>query len=288
MGTERPTVFLFAGESRVPRFILKGQVRMKKSDLSKLLAVTWLICVCTLYTSLSHAGTLVDNFDGASINKRLWEQWNTDQNQRCLQENGVLKIQIGGASTGSIFGAGVYSNFQLKGDFEIVVDYSFIKWPDSNGVRTGLRYNGQPTAHGMIMRISPDKNATINPQGYYSTNFIDGSYNNVSMSPTTATSGRFKLTRVGSVMTGYYFQDNNWVYRGSYDYSVTDALPEWIGIDFSAWSHTALQQPDGKYVYPFAGKDVEVTIDNLQITYDKIEYFSSPVPIPGILLLLLD
>ena len=101
-GLERPTVFLFAGESRVLRFILKGKVRMKKSEVTKLLAVTWLICVCTLYTSLSHAGTISDNFDGASINKRLWAQWNADQNQRCRQEGGELKIQIDGASTAQI------------------------------------------------------------------------------------------------------------------------------------------------------------------------------------------
>ncbi len=261
---------------------------MKKSDLSKLLAVTWLICVCTLYTSVSHAGTISDNFYGASINTQLWQPWSNSQDQWIRQEGGQLKIGINAASTGSMFGAGVNSNFQLKGDFEIVVDYSFTKWPDSNGVRMGLCYFGESAAHGMIMRISPDKNDTTNPQGYDSTNFIDGSYNNVSMSPTTATSGRFKLKRVGSVMAGYYFQDNAWVLRGSHDYSVTNALPDWLVINLSAWSHTALQQPDGTYVYPFAGQDVEVAFDNLQITYDKIEYYSSPVPIPGILLLLLD
>jgi hypothetical protein len=261
---------------------------MKKSDLSKLLAVTWLICLCTLYPSLSHAGTISDNFDGAAINTRLWQPRSSGPDQWVRQEGGRLKIGLNAASTGSFFMAALFSNFQLKGDFEIVVDYSFIKWPDSNGVRMGLSYFGESGAHGMIMRISPDKDATTNPQGYNSTNFIDGSYNNVSMSPTIATSGRFKLTRVGSVMAGYYFQDNAWVLRGSHDYSVTDALPDWLVINLSAWSHTALQQPDGKVVYPFAGKDVEVTFDNLQITYDKIEYFSFPVSVSSTLLLLLD
>ena len=46
---------------------------MKKKYFNKLLVVTFLIIgVCILYASLSNAGTISDNFDGASINGRLW------------------------------------------------------------------------------------------------------------------------------------------------------------------------------------------------------------------------
>ena len=259
---------------------------MKKSEVTKLLAVTWLICVCTIYTSLSHAGTISDNFAGDSINTRLWQPRSTGPDQWVRQEGGQLKIGINATSTGPFFGAAVDSNFILKGDFEIIVDYSFNKWPNYNGVRMGLCYFGHSGAHGMIMRISPDKDATTNPKGYNSTNFIDGNNNHVSMSPTTAASGRFKLKRVGYLMTGYYYQNNNWVERGSHDYSVTKTLPDWLSINLSAWSHSILQQPDGTKVYPFGGKYVEVTFDNLQITYDQIEYYSFPVSVPSLLLLL--
>ena len=47
---------------------------MKKSDLTKLLAVTWFICVCILSASLSQAGTIRDNFAGArpSMRSIVW------------------------------------------------------------------------------------------------------------------------------------------------------------------------------------------------------------------------
>jgi hypothetical protein len=59
-----------------------------------------------LYSAFADAATLSDNFDGAAINTQLW--WvpplQYDEHQRCLQQGGVLKIQIDGVSTGLLSG----------------------------------------------------------------------------------------------------------------------------------------------------------------------------------------
>ena len=113
---------------------------MKKNDLTRLLIVTFLIiCLCPLYSSLSHGGTITDNFDGAALNDRLWWNYSTDQHQRCVQQGDELRIQIDGASVGEgWFNAGIISKFKLKGNFEIVVDYKLTNWPYSNGVGAGI------------------------------------------------------------------------------------------------------------------------------------------------------
>jgi hypothetical protein len=260
---------------------------VKKNYPTRPLALTFvMICVFTLCASLSQAGTITDDFNGASLNTLLWNPWNTDANQWVTQTGGQLVIGINGASSGAQFGAGVYGNFFLKGDFEIIANYSLVTYPASNGVRTAIQYSGESatlTAGGLIGRISCGSTEPPDPKDNYAATFVDGPSQTTYMSPTLDTSGTLKMVRTGSVMTGYYYQGDAWVGLYSHDYSYTDGLPDWCGMGLSAWSHTALYLPDGvTLVYPFAGKDVVVAFDNLQITYDQISF----VPLPGGLLLL--
>jgi len=265
---------------------------MKKSDLSKLLAVTWLICLCTLYPSLSNAGTISDNFDGASINTGLWTPFNADQHQRVFQQGGELRIQIDGASTGDEFGefgAGLQSKFRLKGDFVMTVDYRLITWPNANGVRLGFEggSSGPGSDDGvMVKRRNEGANQPQMPENNYSANFIDGSVWYGGIASTTDNQGSLKLTRVGSVLTGYFAsQPNVWQQIGSHNYSAP-GLPEWVGINLWANSRMTVQLPDDTLVNVFGGQDVEIAFDNFQVTYDQIRYTSTPVP--SLLLLLLD
>jgi hypothetical protein len=262
---------------------------MKKSEVTKLLAVTWLICVCILYTSLSHAGIITDNFAGASINTKLWTPFNADQNQRVFQQDGELRIQIDGASTGDDFGAGLNSRFRLKGDFVMTVGYRLITWPDANGVRLGFEgaSSGPDSDDGvMLKRRNEGANQPQKPENNYSVDFdtISGWYGNILS--TTDNQGSLKLTRVGSVLTGYFAsQPNVWQLIGSHDYSAP-GLPEWVGMTLWANSRMTVHLPDGTLVNLFGGQNVEIAFDNFQVTYDQIRYTS--VPGPSLLLLLLD
>lgn len=262
---------------------------MKKSEVTKLLAVTWLICVCTLYTSLSHAGTISDNFDGASINTRLWKPFNDSQHQRVAQQGGELRIQIDGASTGDEFGAGLRGKFLLKGDFVMTVDYRLITWPNANGVRLGFEgaSSGPDSDDGvMLKRRNEGANQPQMPENNYSVDFATGSGWYGNMLSTTDDHGSLKLTRVGSVLTGYFAsQPNVWQLIGSHNYS-SPGLPEWIEMSLWANSRMTVRLPDGTLVNVFGGQDVEIAFDNFQVTYDQIRYTSDPVP--SLLLLLLD
>jgi hypothetical protein len=269
--------------------MLERKVRMKKSNLIKISVVTWLICVCTLYPFISQAGTIIDDFDGASINNQLWSIYHTDEHQRGVQQGGVLKIQIDGVSEGIGFGAVLSSRFSLKGNFEIVVDYNLTNWPYANGVEASISFSVKDnfwTANGKMSRQSLAADESFTPKEIYHTVFWDGALvsGGIGFIPTTDSSGRMKLTRVGQVITGYFFNqlNNGWQICGSCDYSAIGP-DDWIIIGLGAHSKTSILTPEGQLIHPFAGLDVEIAFDNLQITYDQIRY-SGYVP----LFLLLD
>ncbi|MCX5889044.1 MAG: hypothetical protein NTY36_06280 [Deltaproteobacteria bacterium] len=262
-----------------------------KQMVTKFLVVALVIIgVYALYPSPADAGTLSDNFDGAAINTQLWwvPPYHYDEHQRCLQQGGVLKIQIDGVSTGGSFGAGLGSCFDLKGDFAIVVDYNAINWPYSNGVGAGIQYMGtKSSVNGHMTRRSFGADDPPPIKENYVTDFMDGNFLDHAQIATSDSQGKMKLTRVGKVMTGYFWQNNTWVKVGSHDYSLT-GLDDWLVIGLNANSSTGYQMPDGTWVHPFAHKDVEMDFDNWRVTYDQIRYYSSGGPAPGILQLLLD
>jgi hypothetical protein len=243
---------------------------MKHHNFTNFLVVALLIIgLGPLYPARSIAGTITDNFNGAAINHRLWQPYNHDQHQRWLLQDGELKIQIDGASTGpEEFGAGVNSKFLMKGNFEVTVDYRLIKWPNANGVSIGFNNDKHFVAgEFVIRRISIPLNQSPDFKENYKAAFDDGSMPfPIFYVPTTDTNGSLKWARVGSVMTGYFFnpQINNWQIIGSNDYSAT-GLDEWVGFSLNARGITPW----------FAGKDVEIAFDNFQVKYDQIKYLSA-------------
>jgi hypothetical protein len=265
---------------------------VRSIPVKKLLFFTSLLIAATTFSASSPAGTIIDNFDSTSFNKRLWgdQPFSTGPNQRCLQQNGVLKIQIDGVSQGEIFGAGLSSNFLLKGNFEIVLDYNLTKWPYSNGVAAGVQYMERDNfnKNGHMTRRSCGADEPPNPKENYVADFLDGTFIDHFQTLTDHNSGRMKLTRVGKIITGYFFnyQNSTWQKVGFHDYSAT-GLEELLVIGLNANSSTATRIPDGTLVHPFAGQDVEIAFDNLKITYDQIEYHY-PAFVPPLLQLLED
>jgi hypothetical protein len=250
---------------------------MKQSNFIKILFLTWLIWVGILYPSISQAGTIIENFDGASINNQLWYGIHTDEHQRVVQQGGVVKLQIDGVSQGPGFGATLGSRFSLKGNFEIVVDYNLTNWPYANGVETGISFFVKDhflTANGKMVRTSLAADESFTPKEIYHTVFWDGALmgDGIGFIPTMDSSGKMKLTRVGQVITGYFLNQNNaWQICGSHDYSAIGP-DDWINIGLMSHSMTSIITQDGQLIHPFAGLDVEIAFDNLQITYDQIIY----------------
>jgi hypothetical protein len=232
-----------------------------KKDFKKLLIVPLLIiAVGPFYTSPAAAGTVSDNFTGATVNKRLWQPFEESQSVRLSQQGGELRIQIDGGSVDH--GAGINSKFRLKGDFDAIVDYRLISWPPANGVRLG--FEGGPNDQGfMVKRVSFGPDELPNQGEAYFAFFSDASQWYGNQVTTTDTQGSLRLTRVGSVFTGYFKQkEGDWTKIADHTFSAPELL-EWV--DFALW---AIGDPP-------AGQDVEIAFSNFQVTYDQIKYLSA-------------
>jgi hypothetical protein len=244
-----------------------------KNELTKLLVVALLIIgLGSLYTARSNAGTITDNFDGATVNTRLWTPFQNPKTE-CGQQGGELWIKIG---AGSDEGAGVNSKFRVKGDYEMTVDYRLIIWPPVNDVRLGFEgpgFSADDFAEFMIKRISRSLNDPPTPgKEVYSAAFKEGStwWGNDVL--TTDDHGSLKLTRIGSVLTGYFSKDGSpWQVIGSHNYSTPPGLPEWGAV--MLWANGT------------PTTDVEIAFSNFRVTYDQIKYLSA-APAPLSLLML--
>jgi hypothetical protein len=236
-------------------------------------------CAILLHAPSAAAATLFEDFSGPALNGQWWSTWNADANQDAAQLHGQLEVTVGAASVGPYFGAGITTNFLVKGDFEMIADYTLVAWPNRNGVRAGIRFI-DPAVTGQTTRQSGDATGPQSNEIYLS-NFQDGFTMDVATSVTADGTGRLKLQRVGSVTTGFFFNagSGSWQTLGSHDYLNTGGLPEWLRLDVSAWSHSDLTIAGSGLVHPFAGQEVRVAFDNVQITYETMSAVPMPAPV---------
>jgi hypothetical protein len=253
---------------------------MKKYAVTKLLvAACCLIGICSLYAPLSYAaynGTISDNFDGATLNTRLWKPFQNPQTQ-WVQQGGELRLTIG-QGAGSQDGAGVNSKFRLKGDFEMTVDYRLITWPPANGVRLGFEgpgFSADDYIEFMVKRISRSADEQPDPsQEVYMAAFKEETTwwgTDVETVTTPDEHGTLKLTRAGSVLTGYFSKNggsSQVIY--SHDYSTPTGLPEWVAV--TLWANGT------------PTTNVEIAFDNFQVSYDQVKFIQDLSPLNLLLL----
>ena len=151
-----------------------------------------------------------------------------------------------------IFGASYVSSCHFTGDFDVQVQYMLIDYPANNGVRVslGLGYSfladsGLPGNIGVAAFGARDDVA--GGKGYFT-----DTESGISIKATTDTTGYLKLTRQGSVLTGYYYDaaTQEWVMVGSSPTSMREA-----SFYIGAWSHDAY----------FGDKPVKIAFDNVSI-----------------------
>jgi hypothetical protein len=130
------------------------------------------------------------------------------------------------------------ANCTLTADFDVQVDYSIIAWPTLNGVHFGL------VAGGDSAERASNPNGSDNEYASY----LSG---HVTTTDTTDTTGRLRLTRVGTTITSYYQRGQTWVQIAS---STGPATP--LPFLIAAWTDT----------YMFDHRDVRVNLKNVTAT----------------------
>ena len=155
------------------------------------------------------------------------------------ETNQRLEITQPADAAGGIFLTGLTSVCRVRGDFDIQVDFELSTWPPTqNGVRVGLVVTGIGNTERTSNPGVPDT---------YLTNFGDGVQG---LTPTTDLSGRLRVTRSGSSVTGFFFNTgtDSWVPIHTFDGATTGD----VRFNLWSWSHDSI----------FADQVVEVAFDN--------------------------
>jgi hypothetical protein len=141
----------------------------------------------------------------------------------------------------------------VYGDFDVQVDYELLAWPFSNGVRIALSI--LPGA-GMMERVSfggEDADFPGWPREVYLTSLGDGVQG---ITATADLSGKLRLVRAGSTVTGYCFSGGAWVPLHTFGSASTG----YETLLLHAWSHD----------YCFGDQTVKVAFDNLIINQGQL------------------
>jgi hypothetical protein len=165
-----------------------------------------------------------DNFDDGTTDPCEWAVATSGGTGPSIGEvGGKLRISIPGNSTfppSGVIGAEYRTGCLLQGDFDVTVEYWLtpppLTWPASNGVRIALRAAaGNDLAERVSLAPFPtDQGQYSGPREVYLTDFDDGVQGFADATGHLA--GVLRLTRIGSTVTGYYWNGSAWVVIHSY------------------------------------------------------------------------
>lgn len=212
------------------------------------------------YTPTPTIIVLADDFDDGVINPTIWESLIRGTGPAIVETNQRLEITIPATSshtsTEGSFGSSLNSVCQLRGDFDIQADYTLFAWPPNNGIRVALT-----TGSGAVERLD------FNGSEVYFTDFsiVNGAWTSVS---TTDLSGKLRLSRTGTTITGYFFDNTGqWIPIASYD--GPRVTPD-VSFSLVVWSHN----------WVFGHQEARVAFDNFLVSRGELVCAATPTTTP--------
>ncbi len=186
------------------------RIKHKKINRTDLLLFLSAITFISLVSIPVYAESIIsDDFNDNTINPLLWKSFIIGYGPTIAETNQRLEINIASYSAddpslGAFF-AGYSSVCNIRGDFDIQVDYNLLTWPYANGVRVGLGAirnnvgNPPPDTFGTVERTSFGYSNDFPgyPREVYLTDFSDGWI----VTETTDQSGKLRLMRSGNILT---------------------------------------------------------------------------------------
>jgi uncharacterized repeat protein (TIGR01451 family) len=201
-----------------------------------------------------------DNFNDNFTDPALWSIEIKDSGPIASETNQRLEITLTADSIGDDFAAWYLSACQLRGDYDIQVDYEVLTWPYANGVRIGLADD-----HVNMQRVSPGRQPYDYPEGEIYLTTFDTADHVVGITSTSDLSGKLKLVREGNTLSSYYFTDNAWTLDASY----TDPA-------YSQETYFYIGSFSGNPA--FAEQEVKIAFDNLIINTGELVCPTTPEP----------
>lgn len=98
---------------------------------------------------------------------------------------------------------------RLSGDFDIQVQFDLITYPSTTGWGSTLRVSSVDSGYHDQVRIC------YTTAFYYNSQYFNGSWNNVTSTATSDTTGRLRMVRSGSTIYFYWWNGTDWTALGS-------------------------------------------------------------------------
>jgi hypothetical protein len=190
-----------------------------------------------------------DNFDDNVIDSSFWEVEEAG-GPYLVETNQRLEMYVPSNSSGSLFKAYDRSKFLLHSDFDIQVDYTLLTWPPNSGVMigVGIDYIG-------VERASRS-HSELDSGEVYSTDY----YGDITYLSTSDTTGKLRLVRRGSMMTGYYWNGGTWIQMASGSVPSDDST-----LTLGIWGND----------YTFSDSYTKIAFDNFRVNSGEIIYLTS-------------
>lgn len=220
----------------------------------------WLaLCSAVLLGSQAGAEVFREDFDDNHLDPALWTVATWGSGPQLSEANQQIEIDFPGSSSGTDFGCKLASIFQLRGDFDVQVDFRLITWPFGNGVRMGFGIDegGVPYHAGVERTSFGQDDYPWEPREVYTVDFPDGVHG---ITGTSDMTGSLRLVRSGATQTGYYHGSSGWVLIGTGPAPTQDVV-----IKVAAWS-----------AYQFMHWDVFSAWDNLVVNSGEVVGLPTP------------
>jgi len=194
--------------------------------------------------------TISDTFNSAILDSTIWGESTTDANVSIVETGGQLQITIGAAaqpvgSWGQIEGL-AWTKCTLLENFDARVDYTLREWPAGDNVYVQLTGLGGNFGVGRVNSSlrGDEYNSWITPGG--------------GALPLADPSGSLRMTRVGALVTTYFWHRNGWQRLAS-------GVPS--GGVLAGFGLQAVWNPDPTLGNdPFGHQEAKVAFDNFTVT----------------------
>ncbi|GAH11970.1 unnamed protein product, partial [marine sediment metagenome] len=152
-----------------------------------------------------------DTFSGTDTYPPDPTKWTTPDGSGAAQiQSNKLRMSVGSGSTQSV---AFYSQYKLQGDFDVQLDYDIILGPDTDHWWFSLNANTDEPNWANKNRALIYRERGGAQKFEWQT--YDGSFHTEASPTNSATSGKMRLTRVGSTWTAYYDVGGGWVSLGA-------------------------------------------------------------------------
>jgi hypothetical protein len=210
------------------------------------------IVICQPTAKINTTAFFSDNFNDNNINSSRWLTSYIGNGSTVAETNQRLEFSIPAnsfilLSNSSTVVASVTSSCQLRGDFDFQVDYQLLNWPPSNGASLVVTAHREQTSEKDLRTFQNVERLSLPTlqRDVYATDFGDGIHK---VNATSDMSGKLRMVRSNSTITGFYYSSGYWVPI----HSARENTSADVTIKLVAYTNRDL----------FADKQVKIAFDN--------------------------